>query len=515
MSTVSQAYNYIIPEFSFKGQSLNTNYIKYLAIQSLYETETMATIYVGLHIPAALYQEIVEAEKTEDGFFNITIRAKNVYSDTSVAENYISGRFAYILPTSNPDYSVNLSGEADKSYKSLVCSLSHKEHLDIMKSSLCGTYMRIEVQDLLRLALKDFKEIIVQPPTVKNLQKFEKIIIPPMNNMRKLIDYIFNIKPFYNTAYTFFADFNRVYLTAHDKETSAAIGAIKRVVFHIASVTSSNAYLEGITIPDGADYVSGDVYHVYVNPADISVSPNKGLDMISNQLMGVEENGIVAEPIDLDYGVLNSEQSSSSKIAMRRGSNLQLYANILNSNTVTVEFKKTHLNGAIITPDKVISVSFELTDGKENYNDLYSGDYYIVYKKEVVRNNSGTFAVSCALGLKHIGNLAEISDSVSSSGTGGGYAGYSGAEGSSGSRSYSMGTKASSVAASKTNAKATQSKTTRTSSGGGHYVMSPVARLNNIYNLKSSNYSGPEYINTSSSGATITLEPHVTESKLK
>ena len=78
MANITQAFNYVIPEFSFKGKSLNTNYIKYIAIQSMYETETMAVIFMGLHIPSELYQEIVDSEKTEDGFFNITIRSKNM-----------------------------------------------------------------------------------------------------------------------------------------------------------------------------------------------------------------------------------------------------------------------------------------------------------------------------------------------------------------------------------------------------------------------------------------------------
>lgn len=522
MSTVTQAFSYEVPEFSFKGVSLNRNYIKYILIQSMYEAETMATLFLALHVPAEIYQDIVESEKTDDGFFNIVIRAKNVYSETAVGEDYISGRFAYILPTSNPDYSVNLSNDIDKSYKSIVCSLSHKEHLDIMKSSLCGTYVNIDIQDLLRLALKDFRDVVVQPPTVLNLQKIKSIVIPPMNSMRKLIDYIFNVKPFYNTGYTFFADFNKVYLTAHDKDTSSSTGAINHIVFHIASVTSNTAYLEGITFPDNTDYMEGDMYHVYINPADISVSPNKGMDMISNQLMGVNEEGVVAEPIGLDFGVLNSASSESSKLAIRRGSNLELYANIMNSNTIAVEFKKSHINGSIITPDKVITVNFELTDGKENYNELYSGEYYITYKKEIIRNNNGTFAVSCNVGLKRIADLISMSDSSSSGSGGGGSLGYRGAEGNTGSRSHSMGTTAAQTQRSASNASSTQSNVSRVSRDASKGIVNTVSAskdrretLRKSYNLKKNYYGGPEYIDTKSSGATVTLKPHITEKAIR
>ena len=194
-----QAFTYDIAEFSFGGRTLNTNYIKYIVIECLYESRTMATMYLALHIPAELYQDILDAEKTEKGFINLTIKTKNVYSDTSLSDKYISGRYVYVLPTSNPDYSVNLSSEEDKSYKSLTLGLLDKDYLDKMKSSLSGTYYNIDIQDLLRLALKDMRNVIVQPPTVKDLKKFSKIIIPPMNNMNKLVAYLYNLKPFYNT----------------------------------------------------------------------------------------------------------------------------------------------------------------------------------------------------------------------------------------------------------------------------------------------------------------------------
>ena len=247
-----------------------------------------------------------------------------------------------------------------------------------MKSSLSGTYYNIDIQDLLRLALKDMRSVIVQPPTVEGLKKFAKIVIPPMNNMNKLVAYLYNLKPFYNTAYTFFADYSNLYLKAHDAETTAAIGAVNRIVFHVTSVTNDSAYIEGV-IPSGG--IEGEVYHVYLNPADISVSPNKSLDFISNQIMDINENGTVTEPIQLDYGLIGAEESENSKVAIRRGDNASIVANIYNSNTVTVEFKKSHINGAIIAPDKAITVSFELSDDKDDFNNKYSGDYYMIYKR--------------------------------------------------------------------------------------------------------------------------------------
>lgn len=510
-----QAFTYDIAEFSFNGRELNKNYIKFIVIECLYDSRTMAVMYISLHIPAELYQDILDGEKTENGFINLAIRSKNVYSDTSVASDYISGRYVYVLPTSNPDYSVNLSTEEDKSYKSLTIGLLDKDYLDKMKTSLCGTYYNIDIQDLLRLALKDMRNVIVQPPTVEGLKKFNKIVIPPMNNMNKLVSYLYNLKPFYNTGYTFFADFSNLYLTAHDAETTAAIGAINTIIFHVTSVTEASAYYEGV-IPMGG--IEGDTYHIYLNPADISVSPNKSLDFISNQIMDIDESGTISEPIELDYGILGSEESKYSKIAIRRGNNASIVANIYNSNTVTVEFKKSHINGALISPDKAIIVSFELSDDKDDFNNKYSGDYYLIYKREIIVNNAGTFAVSCAVGLKKIGNLVGVSDTSNSdvATSSGSKLGYSSGEGSSGSRSYSQASSNSRVQTSSKISQTTQAKLSRVSGVKlGVATSTPYKNSNsNPYNLKSSSYTGPKDIDTSSSGAINLFKPHINERRI-
>lgn len=506
MANVFQAFNYEISDLSFMGESINPNYIKYILIESLYESRTVATMYLSMHIPSDLYQSIINAEKTDDGKINIVIQSRNMYSDTSVANEYVSGRFTYIIPSSNPDYSLDISNSTTDNYKSIVMSLINNEVLDKLKSSLTGTYNKIDVQDLLRIALQHFENVVVQMPTVEDLKPIENIVIPPMNSMKKLVDYIFNVKPFYNTAFTFFADFNRMYLCAHDSETSAAIGAVSTVIFHVVDITDTSAYFQGLSTNANVrgNYIEDGNYHIYVNPGDISLTPNKGLDMISDQIMSVEEGGKVTEPIKLDYGVLGqSTEHEFAKLAVRRGSNIDIYANVLNSNTVLLEIKKAHLNGAVITPDKVIKVSFELTNNKQDFNEKYSGDYYLSYKEEVIRNSSGTFVVACTIGMKKIGNLREVSDTseVSSRSTGEGGGGYT---------SYSFKSKKSQTAKSAVNKSKTQSTISRISGNGGQYSVNTP----NPYNLKSNKFSGPEYINTMSSGAVHIYEPHIEERKI-
>ena len=512
MANVFQAFNYEVVELSFMGEEIDKNYIRYIIIESLYETKTMATMYISMHIPTALYQKISDAEKTDEGKFNLVLRAKNMYSETSIGTDYINGSFLYMMPSAAPDYSFNISNSTADDYKTLTLSFIAFESLDKLKSCISGIYNKIDVQDLLRIALQNFENVVVQMPTVLDLKKIETIVIPPMNNMKKLINFIFNVKPFYNTAFSFFADFSKVYLCAHDAETTASIDSVDTVIFHITDVTNIGSYYQGM-VPDGVqgNYIEGSTYHIYLNPSDISISHNKGMDMVSDQIMAVEENGTLTEPIKLDYGALGqSSEHEFAKVAMRRGSNVDVYANMVNSNTVLVEIKKAHINGSIITPDKIIKVSFELTNDKDEFNAKYTGDYYLASKREVVRNNSGTFAVHCTIGMKKIGNLSSVVDTseVLAPITGNMNGGF---------HTNNLASKASQTAKSNYNHSRTQSTIQRTNRSLRNAVVS--APNPNVKGVKmiapdSSKYKGPEYIDTKSSGAVITYRPHIEEKKL-
>ena len=143
----------------------------------------------------------------------------------------------------------------------------------------------------------------------------------------------------------------------------------------------------------------------------------------------------------------------------------------------------------------------------------------MIYKREIISNNAGTFAVSCAIGLKKIGNLISVSDNsrsdVLGTTSGSSSLGYTSGEGSAGSRAYSQASSSSRVQTSSKIAQNTQAKLSRVSGTKIGTVSSPYRSIvNNPYNLKSSVYTGPKDIDTSSSGAINLFEPHVNESKL-
>ena len=89
---------------------IDSNFIKYIMIENLYESRYMPVIYVSVAVTSEIYTDILSSEKT--GKFLLSIERYNVFSSSSLYKRYIQGQFTYILPTSNPNYTEELIEDA-------------------------------------------------------------------------------------------------------------------------------------------------------------------------------------------------------------------------------------------------------------------------------------------------------------------------------------------------------------------------------------------------------------------
>ena len=187
-------------------------------------------------------------------------------------------------------------------------------------------------------------------------------------------------------------DFDKAYLLDLSGEGCPSNdGQLNDIIIDINGVTDPTSYYEGITERDGA-------YQIYVNPANTNISPNKAIDKIANQMVFVDDDCQVTY-VDLD---VNSNADSTTKQAFMRGSNAVLYKNIVESNTILLEFTKENLDGSIFTPNKRYMVNN--FPGYEEYN----GTYTLLYKKETIKNTNGEFGIAVSIGLKKVGNIQAL-----------------------------------------------------------------------------------------------------------
>ena len=374
---------------------IDQNFISYIMIENLYESNYMPVIYIAVRVTNEIYSLLIQNEKT--GKVYLRIDRFNTYSNTSLQKTYIEGQFTYISSTSNPNYTQSLDDNSmDSSYKKITLALMSMEILNKIKTSINGIYGNIDHNTLIIKCMEGLNAVV--KPVLYN-PVHETIIIPALNSKVKLLKFIFDMCPFYDTNYMFFTDFNKSYLLDLTGEScDAKDGQLNTVIFDIRELTQEQSYYDGMEEKDGA-------YYIYINPAQTNVSENKGVDKLSNQLVTIDDNGEVKYA---DLNVNNNVDSEIKQSFMRVKAENQsvLYKNKIESNTVIIELYKENIDSNVITPNKEYII--------KNYADYadYNGKYTLLYKKEVIKNINGQFGISVSLGLRKVGNITSIGKSV-------------------------------------------------------------------------------------------------------
>ena len=81
--------------------------IKYIVIDTNYESEIMPKLYMNISVNTTLYNYITNYK--ESGKFKLKMRRKNLFSKSSIADITINDTFSYIPSTTNADYMRDIS----------------------------------------------------------------------------------------------------------------------------------------------------------------------------------------------------------------------------------------------------------------------------------------------------------------------------------------------------------------------------------------------------------------------
>ena len=377
--------------------TIESDRIQNIVISHDYEIRSMPIIVISLNIDSDLYTDLVQNRNNAKIY--LCVRYLDAHSDTSLSKDYIEGQFSYFLSSTSPNYSKTLdesNTNADSNYKNIYIGLMDMRAIDELRCSFDGVFKKIDQNTLLYMAIKDTK-IVMQQPSYN--ATYDAIIIPPMISRARFIKYIFDTDPFYDTDYLYFIDFETAYLLSRDgTSVSANDGTLDNVIIDVRDVTTEEAYYDGMEIKDGA-------YYIYINPANTNVAINQGTEKVANTLIAMDEDG--SQKVELN---INRSVGSGEKITYQRTDNPLLYKNAVESSALTIEMVKENIDSRYITPNKKFMVK-----NYEEYQD-YNGDYLLMYKHEIINGKAGEFTVSVAMGLKKLGNIESIGNSVLGSG---------------------------------------------------------------------------------------------------
>ena len=372
----------------------NPNYIKYILIDSEYEEKYMPVIYISLSVTNSIYKKLVANEKNGKIFLNIT--RYNQYSQNKLYRTYIKDQFSYVVSGNNPSYTEDLSSSSnsDNTYSVITIALINMTIMNKIRTPMNGVFSKIDQYTLIMKALEGLNCVVCPP---KYNPFYDTIMIPPLTSKQKILYYLCELNPFYDTNYMFFVDFDRAYLLDFSGDyCNANDGQKPTVLFDIDTVTSASSYFEGMEERESD-------YYINVNPANTNIGLNKKTDKIANQLIFIDDDGAI-EKVDID--VNSAADDSVVKQIFTRGEHAKLYMNIMNSSSTEIELAKEGLDGRVISPNK----QYLIRNAKDP---SVNGKYTLMYKKEVIKNNSGTFNESLAIGLRKIGDIVPLTKDVS------------------------------------------------------------------------------------------------------
>lgn len=390
-----QAYKTNV-EIAFVGSEyieIDRNKIVYVAIMHNYEEQVMPVIYIAISINQDLYIKIVD-EKDSAKIF-LRIQKYDAYSDTSLSKDYIKRQFSYVLSSTAPEYSKDLSDKnsnVDSNYKTIIIGLVDTSIINALRITFGGEgpLKNIDQHTLINKAIEDTKIIIKDP--VYNIM-YSTLNVPPITSRKQMLEYIFDQDPFYDTEFLYFMDFDTSYLLDRTGEAvHANDGQLDDIIIDVKAVTMQEAYNEGMEIRNNA-------YYFYVNPANTKVSMNMGIEKVANQLIAGDEDSTTI--VDMD---VNRSVDSNTKQTFRRmeENTAVVYKNAMQAAQVCIEMVKENIDARYITPNKCISIN-----NYEGYNE-YNGKYNLLYKKEVIQGASNDFVSIVTIGVKKVGNIQKI-----------------------------------------------------------------------------------------------------------
>ena len=403
-----------------KPKQIRPEFIKYIVIESLYTERMMPVVYLSMIVDSQTYTDIYDSQNKKltgeltESIFLLKIRRYNKLAQAALFQTAVDDQFEFIVSDETPNYSKELE-KADtsgtSSYREITLALLSVSLLNAIRAErnpdnsviVSGIFNKIDMNTLIAKVFegidnyftssKDQASVI--KPAVHNVTfKKHSLVIPPMNSRKKILNFLFNKAPFYDTQFTFFIDFGRAYLLDRTKGGyKVDDNTYHDVIFEIHDATKDESYVEGINIRDNS-------YFIYINPVNSSITPNRDHDKIANTIVSVTDNGTISD------ATINSNNSdkSDTKYVFSRGTNALLYKNNKESKTVTVVLGKENLDGGIFTPNKRYRL--------KNYGDYtrYDGFYYLQSKKEVIANNAGEFKGSVEFTLQKIGKISNIGD---------------------------------------------------------------------------------------------------------
>ena len=358
-----------------------------------YDNNNIPIIYLGVRLETSLYNKMLL--NSERATVTLTISKCKNTGGNSIYTNYIKDTFTYTMST-NPDYNETIEKQSD-TYNQI--GTNYREgHIALIQSSVTDNNKKImnniiknsNMASIIHKYTSHMK-MVIEPLHVNKLFNF--LIIPPIESVAKLLNYLNRQSVFYRGGYRYFVDFDKTYLlSAQGNPVDAKDGTYSTVIIDLADPVDDISTQTGVV----TDH-SKQAYILNMNANNTITQVKKSEDKIFNKIIGVDSFGNTRE-LTLN---IPKTQGSTDKIRLERvpADNID-YTNYLKDNiensVILFSVTKTEIDSSLITPNKEYIV--------RNYPTFseYNGRYVLSYKKEAFVAQGDNFINSIIFGLRKV-----------------------------------------------------------------------------------------------------------------
>lgn len=397
-------YNYDVEATLVYGNNslvFDENTIKSIILNHDFDNKNMPIIYLQISMAPDQYNIMVQNRSNANIVF--TLYKYDATSNSQIKKKYVSDSFSYMM-TSDPNYNESLNTGSNQrfsedknnveeslkatSYFNGYIALIKEESLNANKQLNNGIFRNCNLISLIHRFTKHMT-MVIEPLDPQNNITIDQIIIPPVDTVTKVLEYIDSEQSIYSTGYRYFRDFDKTYLLSNSgNAVDLHDGTYSKVFIEICDplevIESGNA-MEIDT--------ANKAYIIKINANDTSIKVDQSIDKSYNLIMSIDSDG---QTTNVDLNV-EAHSDSTQKVQVTRASSKTVSkSKYMRESTATMlSVTKSNIDSSILTPNKEYIV--------KNYknNTQYNGRYILSYKKEVLARD-GNYIISTLFGLRKV-----------------------------------------------------------------------------------------------------------------
>lgn len=398
-SNTNSIYKYtaqIVSTFENDDNPITINFLKFksIVIDYYYSKFNFPLIYCNVNLTIEEQQKLAQNQK--NGTLVFTLQKYMDNSDMpGLKMNVIEASCIYFVPQDigkiNEKIEITNPNKTDDLGDDVTIGLIMVDHVNEIKNVANGVIKSGNMSSVLYYLLGD-RQVLMEPLQYNTV--VENFILPPLNSLSKMIEYLNNYHTFYDTSYRFFIDFDITYILSTSGKGVKKKGEECNIVKFILHRNYDEKNMEGM------DYqIIDGMYNIDCSGSFTSMSDSTDSSKSYSAYGGITSNGDIIEESTGTRDDVSPIRSKTNNIRIPNN-NTVLIKNMATdeaNSMILLNISKNKIDGSIITPNKQIYV-----DASEVYGEKYTGVYLLDRKREAYLREGEGFAMSVIASLRRI-----------------------------------------------------------------------------------------------------------------